>query len=108
MRRWRPSTVHRLRMFHECTNAERRPELTNVRVRVLVDGVYGYMDGVKMRARPALAGEVIEVAGGRYAEELAAGGLVCAQTDADLQQPAALEDVTPKATGKRSRSGAAA
>lgn len=86
----------------------------NVTVRVLVDGVYGYMDGVKMRARPALAGEVIEVAGGWYAEELAAGGLVCAQTDAEpsgLEPAGATEEVAPKAkaTGKRSvRSGAAA
>lgn len=84
--------------------------MTNVTVRVLVDGVYGYMDGVKMRARPALAGEVIEVAGGWYAEELAAGGLVCAQTEAEAS--GAPDDATApkaKATGKRSvRSGAAA
>lgn len=82
--------------------------MTNVTARVLVDGVYGYMDGVKMRARPALAGEVIEVAGGWYAEELTVGGLVGAQTDADLKQPAALEEMAPKAKAvKRSRSGAA-
>lgn len=87
--------------------------MVNVTVTVLVDGTYGVMDGAKMRAQPARAGDVIEVAGGWYVDSLTADGLVvvCAQTVEDpvasVEPDAAAPQRKPASRGKRAEAGEA-